>query len=80
MARRNEASAAWKNDHPGVFHRDVFLKEILPSLAEVTLTQMMKATGPSSGYCWKIKRGQRIPHPMHWEALRTFAKQGQRLL
>jgi len=41
----------------------------IPSLAGATLPQMIRATGLTSGYCWKIRRGERIPHPMYWGAL-----------
>jgi predicted KAP-like P-loop ATPase len=27
---------------------------------------MMRATGLSSGYYWKIRHGERIPHPIYW--------------
>jgi len=43
-------------------------------LAGATLPQMMRATGLTSGYCWKIRRGERIPHPMYWGALRGVIK------
>lgn len=46
-----------------------FNRNILPGLAEVTVPQMMRATGLSSIYCWRIRRGERVPHPMYWEPL-----------
>lgn len=70
MARRKAAATAWERKNPGVFDREVFLAEILPGLAQATLPEMMAATGLTSGYCWKIKRGERVPHPMYWEKLR----------
>jgi hypothetical protein len=30
---------------------------------------LMDATGLSQRYCWLIRRGERVPHPRHWEAL-----------
>jgi hypothetical protein len=50
----------------------VFRDQILPALGHLTLPEMMKVTGLSSGYCWKIRRGERIPHPMYWDPLREL--------
>lgn len=32
-----------------------------------------RATGLSKRYVWLIRRGEYVPHPMHWEALRHLA-------
>lgn len=68
-ARRRQEAIAWEQMNPGPHDQEVFNLEILPRLRRVTLPQMMQATGLTSGYCWRIRRGDRIPHPMHWEAL-----------
>jgi len=34
--------------------------------------RLMGATGLSGPYCAVIRRGARVPHPRHWEALRGF--------
>jgi hypothetical protein len=75
-AMRREAARAWEQENPGPHDRQVYRSETLPSLADVTLPQMMRATGLTSGYCWKIRRGERIPHPMYWEALRALNHSG----
>ncbi len=51
--------------------RDVFVREILPDLQGLSLRAMAKATGLSSGYCSMVRRGLCVPHPRHWEALRS---------
>jgi hypothetical protein len=47
----------------------VFEREIQPKLKTVSLLETMRATGLSQTYCGMIRRGVRIPHPRHWEAL-----------
>jgi len=49
-----------------------FAHEIAPQLANVTLTEMMEATGLSRPYCAMIRRGVRVPHARHWSALRML--------
>lgn len=71
--QRKEAARAWEQANPGPHDPELYRSEILPGLAAVTLPQMMRATGLTSGYCWKIRRGDRMPHPMYWERLRALA-------
>lgn len=65
----------WKRENPGPHDREEFVREVLPRLTGVTLPAMVNATGLSSGYCFQIKRGERTPHPMYWEALRRLVAQ-----
>jgi hypothetical protein len=58
-----------EEENPGPHDPDAYRSGILPQLARVSLPQMMRVTGSTSGYCWKIRRGERIPHPMYWESL-----------
>jgi hypothetical protein len=71
-AERLKAARAWELQHPGPHDVEAFKREIAPSLIDVTLPKMMRVTGLSSGYCWRIRRGERVPHPMHWEPLRAL--------
>jgi hypothetical protein len=73
---RKKAARAWAKKNPGPHDVAFYRAEILPRLATVTLPQMMRATGLTSGYCWKIRRGDRIPHPMYWKALKEIADSG----
>jgi hypothetical protein len=50
----------------------VFEKEIRPKLKTVSLLETMRATGLSQTYCGMIRRGVRVPHLQHWEALRQL--------
>lgn len=47
----------------------VFTETILPLLDDATAADMARVTGLSAGYCSMIKRGLKIPHPRHWDAL-----------
>jgi len=40
---------------------------------------MADATGLSLVYCNQVRRGQRVPHPRHWPALRTLASTAPRV-
>jgi CRISPR-associated endonuclease Cas1 len=73
-SERRKAALAWERKNPGPHDPEMFRSEILPTLGRVTLPQMMRATGLTSGYCWKIRRGERIPHPMYWASLRAVAR------
>jgi len=49
--------------------RERFLREILRRLAGVKLSQIQNAIGCSVRYASLIRRGERLPHPMHFKAL-----------
>ena len=70
-AERRESALAWEGQNPGPHDPELFRREIAPSLQNLTLPQMMRATGLSSAYCWRIRREDRVPHPMYWSALRS---------
>ena len=70
-ARRKREAAEWERTHEKP-DPEVFTREILPALANATLTQMERATGLSKRSCSRIKHGW-VPHPMHWEVLRRLS-------
>lgn len=49
-----------------------FKMEILPKLAKVPLSQMMRAVGVSKRYASMIRRGLAMPHPMHHNQFRRL--------
>ncbi len=65
----------WEKANPGPHDPACFAVRVLPLLDSATLPEMMKATGLSSAYCWRIRRRDGIPHPMDWEALAGLADQ-----
>jgi hypothetical protein len=54
------------------FDPTTFAEEIGSKLQAVSLAAMMRATGLSRPYCAMIRRGARVPHARHWEALRAL--------
>jgi hypothetical protein len=76
MSRRMRALRAanreWERLHgrpdPAAFRHDV-----LPGIARATLRQLQAATSLSRTLCTKIRRGDVVPHPRYWEALRRVA-------
>ena len=76
-ARRQAANAEqrakqreWETAHRGEeFDPEWFATAILPGLAILSLTAIAKATGMSTTAAGKVRSGQRVPHPRHWESL-----------
>jgi CRISPR-associated endonuclease Cas1 len=76
---RQQAILEWESVHGRDWEPGVFRQEILPGLQTVTITRMASASGLSIQYCSRIRSGQNVPHPMHWEAfanLKTSASSG----
>jgi hypothetical protein len=44
----------------------------LPGLLHVPIRQIAKTAGISLRYASLIRRGQRVPHPRHWDALASI--------
>jgi CRISPR-associated endonuclease Cas1 len=76
-AARREAALAWERENPGPHDPAQFTRDILPRLSGVTIPQMVRATGLSSTFCWRIRRGEQIPHAMYWEAFRILTQGAQ---
>jgi len=71
----NRASNEWNRNNDRL-DPDAFTARILPLLQDIPLSAMVEATGLSKGYCSFIKRGVKIPHERHWEALSLLGKAG----
>jgi hypothetical protein len=46
-----------------------YREQILPSLAEISLPEIERATGLSNASCSRLRSGKQIPNPRHWPAL-----------
>ena len=46
---------------------------ILPRLAEITVPAISQTLSVSEQYAAKVRKGQHVPHPMHWQALAELA-------
>jgi hypothetical protein len=68
-ARRKRVSREWETAHPGtIADRELFHREILPTLQGVPLSDLVRATGLTHSYLSQIRRGKKVPHPRHWPA------------
>ena len=76
-ARRAEAQRrhrveqeSWKSsDLPTWLDKEAYTKKVLPLLRSTTNAAIAIALGVSLPYAIDIRRGKRIPHPRHWQAL-----------
>lgn len=80
MSKRNREQALWDRENPEA-DRDpeTFRREVLPGLAGVPLRRMVEATGLSLRHCSRIRRGEAVPHPRHWETLRGLSRETARM-
>jgi CRISPR-associated endonuclease Cas1 len=69
VTQESQKRGAWNRTHQQEQDVRVFKREILPRLRDMPLSTIARVTGFSRGYCSFIRRGIRIPHPRHWEAL-----------
>ena len=54
--------------HGKVVDLSAFQRDILPLIQEIPLSRLQQATGLSLRYVSLIRRGERTPHPRHWQA------------
>ena len=75
IARKREA-CEWDEQHGKLVDLSAFRREILPRIQGIPLSRLQKATGLSVRYMSLIRRGERTPHPRHWQALLAAARDG----
>src|SRR5439155_15558817 len=78
MSRRSLEVAAWDRAYGERPNPELFRREILPGLQGVPLARIVVRTGLSLRYASLIRRGERVPHPMHWKVLRAIGQQAAR--
>jgi len=66
---RKRQAREWDERHGKLIDLSTFEREILPLIQGVPLSRLQKATGLSLRYVSLIRRGERRPHPRHWQAL-----------
>src|SRR6516162_6519226 len=54
---------------PAWLTQSAYRDKILPRLANVAVTEIAKTLAASETYASRVRKGQQVPHPMHWEAL-----------
>jgi len=68
--RQNAARRGWlPSSLPGWLTQSSYRELILPRLADLTVPTIAKALNVSEPYAAKVRKGQHVPHPMHWQAL-----------
>ncbi len=71
LVAREAEHREWDTEHGAGPDRDVFLKEITPLLKSIPIDVLVTATGLSKPMCYRIRRGQGVPHWRHWDTIRT---------
>jgi len=72
IARKRQARE-WDERHGKLVDLSAFQRDILPLIQGVPLSRLQRTTGLSLRYVSLIRRGERTPHPRHWEALAEAA-------
>jgi hypothetical protein len=69
-ARRAAERAEWEKQGLDLEEeRERFVRGILPRLRDLSIMDIVKATGFSPRYASLVKRGLYVPHPVHYKAL-----------
>jgi CRISPR-associated endonuclease Cas1 len=68
IARKSEIRD-WDERHGRLVDLSAFQREILPLIRDVPLSRLQRASGLSLRYVSLIRRGERTPHPRHWQSL-----------
>ena len=69
--RIRDANRDW-NRRYGPGDPEEYRRVILPKLASIPLRHLQATTRLSKTTCSQIRRGLKVPHPRHWEALRRI--------
>lgn len=72
--RRKREARKWDERYGKLTDLSAFSREILTRIQAVPLSQLVRATGLSLRYVSQIRRGEKAPHPRHWEAIKTAAR------
>jgi hypothetical protein len=66
---RKRQAREWDERYGKLTDLSAFQREILPLIQKVPLSRLQQATGLSLRYVSLIRRGERTPHPRHWQAM-----------
>ncbi|MBA3266110.1 MAG: CRISPR-associated endonuclease Cas1, partial [Nocardioidaceae bacterium] len=76
LSKRKHEESSWRpNAEDTSWTKDRYQAEVLPALAGVPLSALMRATGLSVSACSRIRSGQLIPHHRHWRPLLEIASE-----
>ncbi len=63
------AVACWEQENGEARDATDFVRGVLPGLQYVPLRVVVEAPELSEGYCYFVRREQKVPHRRHWGAL-----------
>lgn len=66
---RKRQAREWEEQHGRLVDLSAFQRDILPLIQGVPLSRLQQATGLSLRYVSLIRRGEKTPHPRHWQVL-----------
>jgi CRISPR-associated endonuclease Cas1 len=68
--RQRAARRGWlPSSLPAWLTQSSYREMILPRLAEITVPALARTMNVTEPYAAEVRKGCRVPHPMHWEAL-----------
>jgi CRISPR-associated endonuclease Cas1 len=74
QSRQQRQRLEWEAANPGApGDPETFRREVLLGIQGVPLSELARATGLSPMYLSRIRRGEKVPHPRHWSALRAVS-------
>jgi CRISPR-associated endonuclease Cas1 len=74
QSRHNAERRNWEpSSQPAWLDEETYRHQIQPRLESVTRSAIARALGVSGVYAGDIRRGERLPHPRHWQALAKLA-------
>jgi hypothetical protein len=74
IAARKRTLSEWDKANPdAVYDPELFPREILPRLAGLKLSEIVKATGMSKAFASQVRAGKFTPHVSTWSALDRLA-------
>jgi CRISPR-associated endonuclease Cas1 len=71
VADARRQAAVWRQSNRPLPDDEVFRRDILPVVRRMSARRLGELTGLSRPYCSAIVRGDRIPHPRWWNAIRA---------
>jgi len=72
--RQRAARRGWlPSSLPAWLTQSYYRERILPQLASITVPVLAQTLNVSEPYAAKVRKGQHVPHPMHWLGLADLA-------
>jgi len=71
-SQKRQQAARWgwlPSSLPPWLTQSSYREMILPRLAQITVPTIARTLNVSEPYAAKVRKGQYVPHPMHWQAL-----------